>query len=185
MTKVVAISAPDAASDPLHPDHDRWVKDRTLKMEVDHQMLIGGTIRAAEVENQRMLNRSEQLAKAAKAKPAKAPPPRKPRDQRLHERAVKISQAMPRASWKETSPCGRCGLCRGCKREKRIFAIGKLVKQEPWAFTEMMRLVLTLNKINAGAGEYRGVKPSDAQRKLVHETESICDRSVKFMGRWI
>ncbi len=54
--KVAATEIPDAASNPTHPDHDRWVKDRTLRMEVEHAKVLGLPLRIAEQENQRLLD---------------------------------------------------------------------------------------------------------------------------------
>jgi hypothetical protein len=61
--KIHAVTPTDAASDPLHPDHDRWVKERTLAMEVAHAQRMGLGLRHAETENAYWLQRAEAKAR--------------------------------------------------------------------------------------------------------------------------
>ncbi len=188
MTKVSAVTAPDAASDPAHPDHDRWVKQYTLAMEIEHAKRIGGSIRQAEAENLRLLTRMENMARGANAAATHAP--RKSRKQRALDRAVQIRAAMPARDpgvlWLKSSPCGRCGVCRACMRERRILAISQLTKQrDEWALAVMWRLSLFLLKANSGAGEFAGLSKSDINRRVTAEAERVCDESVKRMGAWI
>jgi hypothetical protein len=185
---VTAVTAPDSASDPAHPDHDRWVKQYTLAMEMEHAKLIGGTARDAEIENLRLLTRMENIARAARPRAPNAP--RKSRQQRALERAVKVREAMPSRDpgllWLKSSPCGRCGVCRACMRERRILAISQLVKQrDEWALAVMWRLSLFMLKANGGAGEFAGLSKSDINRRVTAEAERVCDESVKRMGAWV
>jgi hypothetical protein len=185
--KVAAVSVPDAASAPTHPEHDRWVKERTLAMEVEHAQRMGGTFRDAEVENARMLQRMEALARAEK--PA-VRPPRRSRRQRMLERAVEVREAMPAApafTWLSSSPCGRCGVCRACKREKRILAISQraIQQRDPWALKSMWSISLMLLRWKGKTGEFRGLNKVDADRVITAAAEKLCDESVKQMGRWI
>jgi hypothetical protein len=46
---VKAVTPSAAAASPSHPDHARWVKERTLKQEIEHATLIGGTLRVSPV----------------------------------------------------------------------------------------------------------------------------------------
>lgn len=58
MTVKAVTPAPDA-SNPAHPDHARWVKEKTLEMEVRHAQTVGGTFRDAETQNNAALIRLE------------------------------------------------------------------------------------------------------------------------------
>ena len=184
---VTGNTVPDAARDPKHPDHDRWVKEHTLRMEVEHAKVVGLGLRHAESENIRLLERMEALAR--EQKPKQAARPRKSRQQRMLERAVEVREALPRRgemTWLSSSPCGRCGLCVACRREKRILAISQRATQQkdPWSLKVMWGIVLFMNRINGGAGEYRGLSKADINRRVTAEAERVCDESVKFFGEW-
>lgn len=185
--KVEAVHIPDAASDPKHPDHDRWVKEVTLKREVDHAILMGGTLADAERENNRLLARMEAIARHEKPAIVK---PRKSRQQRMLDRAVQVREALPKKqglTWLSSSPCGRCGLCRACFREKRILRISHMATKErdPWALRAMWEISLFLLKINNGAGEFSGMSKADARKRVEAKAEKLCDDSVKRLGAWI
>ena len=188
--KITAVTPVADASDPNHPDHARWVKDHTLAMEVAHAKVLGGSFRDAETENNRLLLRMEALARNEKPKSKLPKQPRKSRRQRMLERAVEVREALPKPeglTWLTSSPCGRCGLCRGCKREKRILKISHLAtkSKEPWALQAMWSISLVLFKIKGGAGEYRGLTKSDAQKRVVAAAEKLCDDSVVHLGAWL
>lgn len=184
---VSAVTATDAASDPKHPDHDRWVKEQTLAMEIAHAQRMGGTLRDAETENSRLLLRMEAIARYEKPAITK---PRKSRRQRLLDRAVEVREALPRPAtltWLGSSPCGRCGLCRACMREKRILAISHLAtkQRDAWALKSMWGIALMLYKVTGQAGEFKGLSKSDAQRRVVAAAEKICDESAARLGAWL
>lgn len=185
--KIAAVTPVGAASDPKHPDHARWVKETTLAMEVAHAQRIGGTFRDAEAENARLLLRMEALARHEKPTIAK---PRRSRQERMLERAVEVRAALPQPktlTWLGSSPCGRCGLCRACLREKRILAIGHLATKErdAWAMKSMWNITLLLLRAKSAIGEFRGASKTKAQSLVVAAAEKICNASVKRMGAWI
>lgn len=185
--KVSAVTPVDAASDPKHPDHARWVKETTLAMEIAHAQRMGGTFRDAEAENARLLIRMEALARNEKPTIAK---PRKSRQQRMLERAVEVKAALPRPpalTWLGSSPCGRCGLCRACLREKRILAISHMATRErdPWAIKSMWGITLLLLRAKGATGEFRGANKTKAHQLVVSAAEKLCDDSVKRMGAWV
>lgn len=176
--KVAAVTPVDAAADPKHADHDRWVKERTLAMEVAHAQRMGGTFRDAEAENARLLQRMEALARNEKPTIAK---PRRSRQERMLERAVEVREALPRPktlTWLGSSPCGRCGTCRACMRERRVLAISHLATQQrdPWAMSSMWKISLLLLKLTGRA---------DAAKRATVAAEKLCDESVKRMGAWL
>lgn len=185
--KVAAVTPGEAASDPLHPDHDRWVKETTLKMEIEHAQRVGGTLRDAEDENARLLARMDALAREARPVHQRSVP-RKSRAQRALDRAVSVKHALPKPNmWLASSPCGRCGACRGCKREKRVLAISQLAtkQKDAWALQSMWGITLTLLRVNSASGEFKGVSKADAQKRLVAAVEKVCDESVKRLGAWL
>lgn len=158
-------------------------------MEVDHAKVVGLGLREAEAENARLLERMEAMAREAKPSASKPTKPRKSRQQRMLERAVEVRDALPKRkemTWLTSSPCGRCGACVPCKREKRILAISQKATQEkdPWALRSMWSIFLFMNRINGGAGEFRGLSKADINRRVTAEAERVCDESVKFFGEW-
>lgn len=186
--KVTAVTPAAAASDPAHPDHDRWVKETTLKMEIEHAKRLGLPVRAAEAENARMLERSARIAREAKPAQKKKPAaiaPRKTRQQRLIERAVTIRAATPEPSRFELSPCGRCGTCRRCMRERRILLI---IQKAKAGDREMSKLAWEISACvldaQGGTGRFANMLPRDANRVVIEKAESICDRSVRWLGDW-
>jgi hypothetical protein len=185
--KIAAVTPTDAASDPNHPDHARWVKETTLAMEVAHAQRMGGTLRDAEAENNRLLLRMEALARNEKPTIAK---PRRSRQERMLERAVEVKAALPQPAtltWLGSSPCGRCGVCRACLREKRILAIGHLAtkNRDPWAMKSMWNITLLLLRAKGGIGEFRGATKGRAHSLVVSAAEKLCDESVKRLGAWM
>ena len=185
--KVSAVHVPDAASDPAHPDHDRWVKETTLAMEVRHAQFVGGTLRDAEAENARLLIRMEALARESGTPVVK---PRKSRQERALDRAVTVKAALPRPelTLQKKSPCGRCGVCRACMRERRIVAIAAKAKNERdgWAIQTGWKIAMMLWSAQAGTGEFKGKSAEDVNRIVTAVAEKVCDESVSHgFGKWI
>lgn len=188
--KVQAVTPVESASDPKHPDHDRWVKETTLKMEVEHAKRVGLSLRDAETENAHWLQRAEALAREAKPAapaPSKEQRKRKTREERLAERPVerRVAKGPPR-TWKNTSPCGRCGTCRGCKREKRIYAIAVAARRDGDQVYKEALNTLWLHSMSAQnlTGTYAGMTKRDALRRLVRRMEDLCDSTIMQMGPW-
>lgn len=182
--KIVAATVPDAASDPKHPDHDAWVKDHTLRMEIEHAKRVGIPLRVAEAENARLLERSERVARDSAGKPV-AKPQRQSRVHRQQLRGVRTRAAKPTVPAAKLSPCGRCGVCRACMRERRVLKIIEKHRTGDQFMTSLM-LELTATLMNAmrGIGKFRGVTPDVSDRMVERETESICDRSIRWLGEW-
>lgn len=188
--KVTAVTPADNASDPKHPDHDRWVKETTLKMEVEHAKRVGLPLRVAEAENLRLLERSEQIAKsqkpATKKKPAAvtADMPRKGHRQRVLERGVTVKKAGPEISLLKLSPCGRCGTCRNCMRERRVLLIVQKRKDDAFLGALANRLFIAGLHASARVGKFKGLSKRDVDRALTVQAESACDASVRLLGNW-
>jgi hypothetical protein len=175
---IAAVTPPDAASDPKHPDHDRWVKDRTLKMEIEHAQLVGLTLRDAEAENARMLARAEQKAKeAGPAIKTKAPISR---DREMRHATRGITRKAPK---KAKKPECACGLCVPCRRKMRVLAIFQR-RQDPAIKAFGDNLFTSFLAATTGKGEFAGLRPGDAKRALTARIDRICDASVFLMGTW-
>lgn len=193
MSEVSAITPVAAAASPSHPDHDRWVKEKTLKMEVEHAKVTGGTLRDAETENNRLLERMDALARTEKApaaprkpEPSRIVKPRKSREQRMLERAVTINKARPVIDARKLSPCGRCGTCRGCMRERRIFAIILKSKEGDRTMLKLAyEMAQTAISAVGGSGRFAHMTPEQANRVVQRKAEDICDRSVRWLGPWM
>lgn len=185
--KVSVVTIPDAASDPAHPDHDRWVKDKTLKMEIDHAQAIGLSARDAEVENLRLLNRAERLANDKPQKLTKKQPPgtNVGSAARKKKRGVFVREASPLVSGAKLSPCGRCGTCLRCKREKRVFAMSLKAREGDRRFALILwQLAMYAQQAQDGTGRFAGVNPRDANRMVISKLEEVCDGTIPFMGQW-
>lgn len=185
--KVAAATVPDAASDPQHPDHARWVKETTLAMEVAHAQRVGGTFRDAENENNRLLERMEAIARAPKFAPRKVAnkAPRKAREQRVIERGVVTRVARKPPTRHELSPCGRCGLCRRCKREKRVYAMILKARAGDMYYAQIvLNLHVYATHAKNGTGPFLGMNPRDANKAVIRRLEDICDASIMTMGPW-
>lgn len=181
--KVTGVTTPDAAADVLHPDHPRWVKERTLAMEVAHAQRTGGTLRDAEAENARLLARMEALARAEK--PAPQALERASREERHRERGVFTRPVTPRLPGSELSPCGRCGTCRRCKREKRVYAMILKARAGDKRFeAAVKRLGLLAIAAQNGIGMFAAMTPADADRYITRRTEDICDSTIPTLGQW-
>jgi hypothetical protein len=190
--KVTAVTPSDAAADPNHPDHDRWVKETTLKVEAEHAKRVGLTYRDAEAANAYWLQRAEAKARE---KPDPAPVSknqrkagRKTREERLAERPVAVKRAVKekRVTNADLSPCGRCGLCRGCKREKRIYAMIVRAKREgDTKIQEVIKnLWLTAMQARDRTGPFAGLSVRDANRIITRQLEDLCDSTIPKMGDW-
>lgn len=185
--KIDSVTAPAVASDPKHPDHDRWVKERTLKMEIDHAKAVGLPLRVAEAENLRMLERSERIARENKPAPKKqkaAITPNMGRGQRVHERGVTVKSAKPEVSILKLSPCGRCGLCRNCQREKRVMLIVSKRKTDQAMKRLADALFLYTLNASAGRGQFALMNKRDIDRAITAKAEEVCDASVRLLGEW-
>lgn len=186
--KVEAVAPAADASSPAHPDHDRWVKERTLQMEVEHAERLGLTFRDAEAENLRQLERSEAIAKAA---PIVTPATNRqaPRDghgERVAKRGVFKRAPKPTVRNARLSPCGRCGLCRHCKIERRLFLMCQKAKAKDLKYVVVMwRLGMMGEQAAKRIGPFFGMSKRDADRKLVRILEDACDATVPSMGPWL
>lgn len=186
--KVTAVTPVAAASDPLHPDHDRWVKETTLKMEVEHANRVGRSLRQAENENRFWLERAEAKARGLKDRPGTPKQhKRKTREERLAERPVTVRTAKPEApkTWARISPCGRCGECIRCRREKRVLLMSQRAKEGDLKFAAILWKLGMLG-MNARdlTGPYAEMNVRDANRALIRELEDICDSTVMQWGPW-
>lgn len=180
--KVTAVTPTDAAADPAHPDHDRWVKETTLKVEVEHAKRIGRSFRDAETENAYWLQRAE--AKAREAKSVLSHAPRKPRQQRLAERGVTIGPPRKEISILKLSPCGRCGTCQNCMRERRVLSIMQKRKDDAFIAGLATRLVAAAFAHSTHSGKFFELSKQDADRMLTGLVEEVCNQSVPKMGDW-
>lgn len=193
--KITPVTIDSAASDASHPDHDRWVKETTLAMEVEQAKRLGLPLSVAERENQRLLERAERIAKDSPQKLAKkknAPgtqvdmEERKSRLQRLQERAVTIRAAQPTVSPLKLSPCGRCGTCRACMRERRVLLIIEKSRQGDRIMLNLAwQMTATAIDAHGGAGRFAGMSKADCDRIVAQKAEDICNRSERWLGKWI
>lgn len=194
---VTTVAVSDLASDPSHPDHDRWVKETTLKMEVEQAKRAGLPLSFAEANNRRLLERAERIAKdkpnaltkktsQQKRTEEEERQVRKSRLQRLQERAVTIKAAQPLVSPLKLSPCGRCGTCRPCMRERRVLKIIEKSREGDLVMLNLAwQMTATAVDANGGAGRFAGMNKEDRDRIVAAKAESICDQSVRWLGKWI
>lgn len=190
--KVQAVTPSDVASHPSHPDHDRWVKEKTLRMEIEHARVLGIPLRIAEAENVRMLERSERIAKETPQKLTKKRKPhgvldaqgRTSRQQRNRERGVIVKPATPEVKPVKLSPCGRCQKCLACRREQRAMLIIHRRKENRGLDMLALRMFVTALHSKAGSGKFKGLSKRDTDRAVSADVETICDESVRWLGAW-
>jgi len=177
--KVTPISVPDSASDPAHPDHERWVKDRTLKMEIEHAKAVGLSLRDAEVENRRLLERTEQIAKAAQQQTSKkrnvGNAERQARRGVTKRAVADIGDVQARCS---------CGRCIGCMRSKRIMLIMQRGREDSTIGEIAKKLMVVSLQASAGKGPFLGLDRKDRERALHAYVDAACDASVRLLGAW-
>lgn len=179
--KVTAVTPPDAASDPAHPDHDRWVKDVTLRREVEHAQLVGLPLHVAESENQRLLERADRIAKEQKPKCKPSAAPSAARAKRHAERGITKRAPKKQPVRRECA----CGTCMPCKRKIRMLAIfarqrGGDATMRPLIY-DMMAATMSAT---AGIGPFKGLARGAVHRLLAHKIDTICDRSIATLGTW-
>lgn len=190
--KLSSATPSDLASSTSHPDHDRWVKDRTLRMEIEHAKRVGLPLRVAEAENIRLLERADQIAKSSAPEAGGSGPrsiapdmARRPsRVARNRDRGITIKKAAPEISILKLSPCGRCGVCRNCMRERRVLLV--IQKRHDSAYLGALAGRLFIATIHAGArsGKFKGLRKADINRALTAEAEAVCDASIRWLGEW-
>jgi hypothetical protein len=196
---VKIVTPADAASSPSHPDHARWVKERTLAVEADHARRVGASLRDAEIANTRQLERLE--ARKRIKRPVKKPSrkrsaltPRNEEHQRLADAGVIKRPAPVEIVKPRASPCNWCGLCISCKREARLRSIMARARN---ADVQAHKLTMELVAITFAASSKKDYKDAigrelpfsrlrggDAARARIAGAEWVCDRSVSFMGEW-
>jgi hypothetical protein len=184
--KVTAVTPIAAASAPSHPDHARWVKEQTLKLEIGQH----GSFRAAETANIRALERLASRKHKPK-KPKKAPAA--PTAEQLAKQGVTV-RAAPKRKAPQMPPCKLCRVCVWCKRAIRVSMIGVKARQED---LRARALQDELNAIMIAAikrVDYRDaigrelpfsrIIGHDVDKAVTQGIEWVCDRSASFMGQW-
>lgn len=189
--KVEPVTPSDAAASPSHPDHARWVKERTLAIEVRHAQNLGLPARVGEAENARLLQRMDALARNERS--AVAPPTRSriidpskvEWEERRRAAAGVVRRKLKQRTVRDISPCGRCGTCRACMRERRVQVICKLaLKQDVAATTLVTKLLGTISDANACRGRFEAMAQRDRDRAVERVTEDVCDATIPTMGEW-
>jgi hypothetical protein len=188
--KVTAVTPVAAAANPSHPDHARWVKEQTLKQEIKHAQSLGLSVRHAETENMRAL---ERLANR-KQRPRK---PKKPRKdvtaEQLAKSGVTVKTAKPRRA-PPLPPCKLCRVCVWCKRAIRVSMIGVKARQHDLRALALQNELSAIMMAALGRRDYRDeigrelpfsrIIGHDVDRAVTQGIEWVCDRSTSFMGQW-
>jgi hypothetical protein len=180
--KISPVTAPTEASDPAHPDHDRWFKDTTLKMEVEHAKRVGIPLRYAEAENQRLLEQHDRMAADRPAEKPKRKPIAQPA--KVAEGVIRRPAQPEKIKKVGLSPCGRCGTCIVCKREQRAMLIIARRKESPALDMLALRMFVAALQSQSSIGKFKGLSRRDSDRAMTVEVESICDTSVRHLGQW-
>jgi hypothetical protein len=199
---IVGVSPARTAQDPKHPDHARWVKDHTLKMEAEHAQKTGQVFRNAETANLRNL---ERLDGRKRVRPSQPRRPKKSAGERREERAKQlrdqgvfvnpVAKVIPAAA----ASCNKCGQCERCRREARLIAIAAKAREGDLAMMFLMdqctALVLASQKridakIAPTINSPRRVVPfsllgtRERNRLFVSALNAICNWSVRSLGAW-
>lgn len=191
-----------AAAAPSHPHHPRWLKERTLALEVAHQGRIGGTLRDAESVNAASLQR---LEAKKRARPVVTPSlvekieSSKRREARREKLGVSY-KPVAKVLVVPAKRCKSCGLCLVCRRELRISIIlakgreGDLEMQ--WLADNLVALTFAMQKrIDCKISPNRRARGKEvAFSRMILGGErntafcsavaEICDWSSRALGAW-
>lgn len=188
--KIQAVTPSAAAASPTHPDHARWVKEQTLAIEANHARVNGTSLREAETENMRQLERLANRARRPK-KPKKARPINTA--EQLAKQGVTVREA-PKRKAPQLPPCKLCRKCLWCKRAIRVSMIGvKAQQQDQRAMWLMLELVAIQNAASARKDykdaigrelPFSRIVGKDVDKAVTQGIEWVCDRSATFMGQW-
>lgn len=183
---IKAVTPAAAASSPSHPDHARWVKDQTLKLEIGSH----ATLREAETANLRSLERMSNR-KRKPPKPKKAAPV--PTADKLAKSGVTVKEAKARKA-PALPPCKLCRKCVWCKRAIRVSMIGIKARQQDLKARALQDELNAIMMAALGRRDYRDglgrelpfsrIKGHDVDKAVTMGIEWACDRSVSFMGQW-
>ncbi len=184
--KITAVTPSAAASNPSHPDHARWVKERTLRQEIAQH----GSFRAAEIANTRAL---ERLAnRKRKPKKLKKPAP-VPTSEQLAASGVTVKKAAPRKA-PAMPPCKLCRKCVWCKRAIRVSMIGVKARQQDLRAHALQDELNAIMIAAIGRRDYKDaigrelpfsrIVGVDVDKAVTQGIEWVCDRSASFMGQW-
>lgn len=182
-----------AAANPAHPDHARWVKEQTLRREVEHAKTLGLSTRDAETANIRNLERLAARKRERRfAAPKKPQPKPQPDKQTLSESGV-VKRIAP-AKALPVSPCGHCGVCHNCRRERRMSLIlDKARKGDTkllalaWEITGLVMACQARNRYQDLTGaryDFHELTPRNRIRARNAGIDAACDRSVPLLGNW-
>lgn len=188
--KVTAVTPVAAASNPAHPDHDRWVKEVTLKQEIDHARSLGLSLRHAETENSRQL---ERLANRKRRPKAAKKPKRIDSPEQLAKEGVTVRPA-PKRKAPALPPCKLCRVCVWCKRAIRVSMIGVKARQQDLKACALQDELNAIMIAAIGRRDYRDalgrelpfsrIVGADVDKAVTMGIEWVCDRSTPFMGDW-
>jgi len=187
---VKAVTPSTAAASPSHPEHARWVKDQTLKIESEYARKLGLSSRDAETENLRNLERLSNR----KQKPRKPKAPRKIDSPEAVAASGVTQRAAPKKPKILPPSCKWCGLCLRCKREIRLTQITAKARE-----LDQRAIALTAELVAIGFAanarrDYKDalgrelpfsrLKGHDRDKAVTAGAEWVCDRSTAFMGQW-
>jgi hypothetical protein len=198
VTDVRSNEPSEAAASPAHVDHPRWLKARTLAMEVAHASKRGGTLREAEAANATALARLEVSKRAARPVLAadKVANARRREERRDQLGVVKRPVAPPPPV---IDDC-KCNACQKCARRARLAQIMLRARQGDtamrWLADNLVALHLAFQKrIDAKIAPSPRARCREvgfsrmrlnAERNLafIGAVDSICDWSTRALGGW-
>lgn len=195
--KIDSVSPSPAAAAPGHPDHDRWVKEQTLALEVAAARAEGRTLRDAERANNASLERLAGKKRELRAAPAPAGPTVDPdaiarADERIAARGV--TRTAPTVRTLVPSRCRSCGRCLVCRRDMRILAINQSARKGDlraaalaWDLAGALLAMQGRKRYRGGDGreyDFARLNRGGRERAFNALVASVCDRSVKLFGVW-
>lgn len=195
---VKLVTPDDAARDPKHPEHARWVKDQTLAREAQHAAAAGLSFRDAETINAANLARLERRKRIAapkrKRKSKRGEQPRNDEHARLAAAGVIKRPAPPQLVKPRPSPCNWCGLCVTCKREARLRRIMREAREGDYRARGLVMELVAMAFAAQKRSDYKDslgrelpfsrLQGRDRARATTAGAEWVCDRSAAFMGDW-
>lgn len=187
--KIELATPTDAARDPLHPDHGRWVKEQMLARETAWLRSLGVQVRSRTVDAS--IERGLQRLAARKRESRKVAVQRDVTTMRTAEKLAEragarlIRRPLRQAPKAPPYLCKRCGTCIRCRREARALRIIELGRAGDMRMrTLALEIVRVGLRSHAKIAEFEHLSPRDANRAITRVVEDVCDRSVSMMGEW-
>lgn len=194
--KIEITTPSDAAADPLHPDHQRWVKTTLVEDERKRLQSIGADVPARVIEEDvdttlgAMYAREREGVTERRAwqkRHTSGPKPAERLAERLgyHYRRAEEFDLSVRAYGCKRGCGGHCVRCRLETRIRALVSSEGAFSRRRFLYPRWAPLVINeWGNCTSERGEYAGKTPAEKNRILTRNLERIADQSTAVLGAW-